>query len=139
MLLMKSQRPTKPSHKSTPHMIGRARSLRKTATYEERVLWYRLRLLRSLGFTFRRQSPFDAYVLDFVCHNNRVVVELDGSQRGLPDHQERDAERDRFLLKEGYRTIRLANWQVKDDPDWAAGYVVRRARREDKGEGESNE
>jgi very-short-patch-repair endonuclease len=113
-------------------MIARARELRTSATEEERLLWYRLRLLRRNGYHFRRQSPFGRFVLDFVCHKNRVVVEVDGWQHGLPDHQKSDAERDRFLAGRGYRMIRIPNWWVKDDPDWVGDFVCKQTRGESK-------
>ena len=109
-------------------MIARARHLRNHATEEERLLWYRLRLLRKEGFRFRRQSPFDRYVLDFVCHDKRVVVELDGSQHGLSENERRDAARDKYLLQHGYRTIRIPNWWVKDDPDWVSHFIQERMK-----------
>ena len=111
------------SHRATSHMIARARHLRNHATEEERPLWYRLRLLRKQGFRFRRQSPFDRYVLDFVCHDKKVVVELDGSQHHTPEHKEHDAIRDAHLLERGYRTIRIPNWWVKDDPEWVSDFI----------------
>jgi very-short-patch-repair endonuclease len=98
-------------------MIARARELRNNATDEERLLWYRLRLLRKQGFRFRRQAPFERYVLDFVCHTKKVVVELDGSQHDVSESKRRDAIRDAALLGRGYRTIRIPNWWVKNDPD----------------------
>jgi very-short-patch-repair endonuclease len=104
-------------------MLARARDLRNNATEEERWLWYRLRQLRKDGYHFRRQSPFERYVLDFVCHDQKIVVELDGSQHGNPENEKRDAERDRFLLGHGYRTVRIPNWWVKDDPDWVGDFI----------------
>lgn len=116
---------TKLSHHATAHMLGRARSLRSSATNEERLLWYRIRLWRDKGFNFRRQSPFRGYVLDFVCHKNRVVIELDGSQHGIPQHERRDRIRDARLLREGYVTIRIPNWWVGDDPDHVADMIFK--------------
>jgi very-short-patch-repair endonuclease len=43
-----------------------------------------LKRLRERGFHFRRQRPFRAYYLDFVCFDRRLVVEVDGGQHTLP-------------------------------------------------------
>lgn len=107
-------------------MIERARDLRRTATDDERWLWYRLRKLRGSGYHFRRQSPFGRYVLDFVCHDAKIVVELDGVQHELPENKRRDANRDKFMLERGYRTVRIPNWQAKDDSDWVTAEILKR-------------
>ncbi len=109
-------------------MIARARDLRNNATEEERWLWYRLRQLRKFGYHFRRQSPFDRYVLDFVCHDEKMVVELDGSQHALPKNECRDKDRDTILLAHGYRTIRVPNWWVREDTNWVAHQILRQLR-----------
>jgi very-short-patch-repair endonuclease len=105
-------------------MVARARELRNNATEEERWLWYRLRGLRKFGYHFRRQSPFARYVLDFVCHDAKTVVELDGSQHGTPENAGRDKRRDDYLLQQGYRTIRIPNWWVREDTEWVADKIL---------------
>jgi len=57
-----------------------ARTLRKNPTDAEAHLWNHLRARRLNGYKFRRQRPFGPYVLDFVCLDARVAIELDGSQ-----------------------------------------------------------
>jgi very-short-patch-repair endonuclease len=58
------------------------------------------------GLKFRRQHPFDPYVLDFYCHEARLAVELDGMSH---DQQgERDARRDAYLAEQGVKTYRIA-------------------------------
>ena len=61
---------------------ARARKLRQNATDAERILWSELRDFKRGGMHFRRQAPFDRYVVDFVCHSHKLIVELDGSQHG---------------------------------------------------------
>jgi very-short-patch-repair endonuclease len=65
-----------------PGTIGRARNLRTHATDAERKLWYKLRELKALGYHFRRQVPFRSYILDFVEHSAKFVIELDGGSMG---------------------------------------------------------
>ena len=62
-----------------------ARALRKHPTRAEDILWQRLRGSRFHGAKFRRQVPFDRFVVDFYCHAAKLVVEIDGVQHdGLP-------------------------------------------------------
>src|SRR5665213_690440 len=72
--------------------IARARELRRDSTEVEERLWWKLLELR--GYHFRRQAPFRSYVLDFVEHGARLVIELDGSQHGEDAHRARDEKRD---------------------------------------------
>jgi hypothetical protein len=74
-----------------PGTIGRARNLRTHTTDAERKLWYKLRELKALGYHFRRQVPFRSYILDFVEHSAKLVIELDGGQHGEDAHRSRDA------------------------------------------------
>jgi very-short-patch-repair endonuclease len=91
----------------------RARLLRKSASNAERKLWYATRLLRSAGYHFRRQAPFDKYIVDQVCHRYRLVIEVDGSQHGDNTRQvAHDALRTGFLEARGYRVLRFWNSEV---------------------------
>ena len=100
-----------------PGTIKRARSLRARATDVERKLWYRLRGLKPIGFHFRRQAPFRSYILDFVEHTARVVVEIDGGQHLEGPQKTRDEIRDQCLNAEGYLVLRVWNAAVLEDVD----------------------
>jgi very-short-patch-repair endonuclease len=95
-----------------PHIRRFAKELRGNATECERLVWSRLRQLRTEGFHFRRQAPFRSYILDFVEHRHRLVIELDGSQHGDGAQHRRDLVRDRLLEAEGYRVLRVWNGDV---------------------------
>jgi very-short-patch-repair endonuclease len=60
--------------------VDRARGLRQTMTDAERVLWRHLRNRQLSGFKFRRQHEVDRYIVDFVCTEALLIVELDGGQ-----------------------------------------------------------
>ena len=107
-----------------PGTIERARLLRSRATDVERKLWYRLRGLKAVGFHFRRQAPFRSYILDFVEHSRRVVIELDGGQHGDAAHKLRDKVRDQTLAGEGYRVLRFLNLEVLENIDGTVEYIV---------------
>ncbi len=92
--------------------VARARALRRTLTPAEASLWVRLRELKAQGWRFRRQAPFRGYILDFVCHSHRLVVEIDGGQHAEPEQVAHDALRDAVLAREGYLTLRYGNFDV---------------------------
>jgi very-short-patch-repair endonuclease len=89
---------------------ARARALRREMTDAERKVWRMLRLHQVDGQKFRRQVPIGRYIADFICHDARLIIEIDGSQHdaALPD----EAERTRFLEREGYRVLRFWNNEV---------------------------
>ena len=88
----------------------RARTLRQNMTEAERRVWQILRSHQIEGYKFRRQVPIGRYIADFVCHEARLIVEIDGGQhdRSSP----REAERSGFLQSEGYRILRFWNDEV---------------------------
>jgi very-short-patch-repair endonuclease len=84
-----------------------ARRLRKSMTPQEVKLWVHLRSWRKRGFHFRRQSPREGFIVDFVCMKHGVVIELDGGQHNYDDHAARDAIRDDRLASKGFRMLRF--------------------------------
>ena len=89
-----------------------ARKLRKQLTPQEVKLWNKLRSLKPFGYHFRRQTPIGAYIVDFACFHQRLVIEVDGGQHGLPTHIRRDAKRDAFLVEQGFRVLRFWNSEI---------------------------
>ena len=90
--------------------ICRARQLRRNLTDAERALWQVLRNRQVSGYRFRRQAPIGPYVVDFVCFEIRLVIEVDGGQ-----HIERadyDEGRTAWLEGAGFRVIRFWNNEV---------------------------
>jgi very-short-patch-repair endonuclease len=78
-------------------------------TEAEKHLWSALRAHRLAGLSFRRQAPIGSFIVDFVCHERRLVVEVDGSQHA---ESKNDIERDRWLVLKGYRVLRFWNSDV---------------------------
>jgi very-short-patch-repair endonuclease len=83
--------------------------MRRGATDAEAAMWLLLRDRRLSKVKFRRQFPFRNYILDFVCLERRLVVELDGSQHA---DSKRDERRDALLASEGFQVIRYWNNDV---------------------------
>jgi len=73
-------------------------------------LWSHLRIKQMEGNRFRRQQPIGPYVVDFVCFEKKLVVELDGGQHA--EQSAYDAERTTWLESQGFRVLRFWNHQV---------------------------
>jgi len=93
----------------------RARNLRRDMTEAEKQLWQMLRSRQTEGYRFRRQVPIGGFIADFVCHEARLIVEIDGGQHD--PSSEAEASRTRFLEAEGYRVLRFWNNEVLDNPE----------------------
>jgi very-short-patch-repair endonuclease len=83
--------------------------MRHEPTDAETTMWRLLRDRRFASFKFRRQVPFRNFILDFVCFERRLVIEIDGSQHAS---FEIDAARDTTLEAEGFRVARYWNNDV---------------------------
>jgi very-short-patch-repair endonuclease len=105
----------------------RARSLRQNMTEAERRLWQILRSHQMKGYKFRRQVPIGRYVADFVCHEARLIVEIDGGQHDRSSC--REAARTEFLQNEGYRILRFWNNDVVANLDGVHQTIAGELRR----------
>ncbi|MBP8884021.1 endonuclease domain-containing protein [Ectopseudomonas oleovorans] len=91
-------------------LLDHAKRLRHEMTDAEQRLWYYLRAHRFLGLKFKRQKPIGPYIVDFICTERWLVIELDGGQHQL--QTEYDQQRERYLETRGYRVLRFWNHQV---------------------------
>jgi very-short-patch-repair endonuclease len=108
-----------------------ARRLRREMTLPEVLLWQRLRL-KPNGFKFRRQHPARGYVLDFYCHEARLVVEVDGIAHDMGGRPESDERRNEQLERLGLRILRIPASAVLRDPDGVAAALLAQATGEDR-------
>jgi very-short-patch-repair endonuclease len=88
----------------SPH----AARLRREMTDTERIVWEHLRNRQLEGFKFRRQASIGPYVVDFLCAERSLIVEIDGGQHSV----ERDAARSEYLEAQGYCILRFWNHDV---------------------------
>jgi very-short-patch-repair endonuclease len=88
---------------------GLAGRLGRDSTQAELRLWNRLRARSLDGHKFVRQQPIGCYVVDFLCREKRLIVELDGGQHA---ENARDVQRDRWLREQNYRILRFWNNDV---------------------------
>jgi very-short-patch-repair endonuclease len=75
-------------------------------------MWYGLRAHRLAGVAFRRQSPIGPYIVDFVSHSAKLIIEIDGSQHAEEENARRDRRRQDFLVSKGFRVLRFNNYDV---------------------------
>jgi|SRR3989344_5960305 len=87
-----------------------ARKLRNNMTEAEKHIWYMLRSKNLNGLKFRRQQPIGSYIVDFICLEKKLVIEVDGGQHDA--NKQIDSIRDRWLAGEGYVVLRFWNNEV---------------------------
>ena len=98
-----------------PHaavLLRYAKEMKAYPTEAEDLLWRQLRATQ-LGVRFDRQAVIGPYIVDFVAHGLRLVVEVDGRIHDLPEHLAYDAERTSDLALVGYRVLRFRNDEVE--------------------------
>ena len=100
-----------------------ARENRRNLTDAELKLWRLLRGRRFEGWKFRRQHQLLTYVVDFVCLENRLIIELDGGQHDQPGARAKDASRTRALEQLGFRVLRFWNNEVLFEEDAMAAEI----------------
>ena len=107
----------------------RARRLRRDRTETEARLWEVLRGGRLDGWKWRRQATVGPFIVDFLCLEAAIVVELDGGIHA--DQVEYDARRDAYLTRHGLQVLRFWNAQVADDPDRVSMTILNACRESD--------
>ena len=95
-----------------------ARELRKNLTDAEQRLWQKLKRRQIATVKFRRQQPIGPFIVDFVCFQRRLIIEVDGGQHAA--QADYDEERTRWLKVQGYRVLRFWNNEVLADTEAVA-------------------
>jgi very-short-patch-repair endonuclease len=91
---------------------SRVQELRKNPTEAERKLWQHLRLRQIGGCKFRRQQPLGSYIVDFVCLEKRIVIEVDGGQHQAQTQILYDEKRTEWIEQQGFRVLRFWDNEV---------------------------
>jgi very-short-patch-repair endonuclease len=95
-------------------------------TEGERRLWSELRQFRRLyGIHVRRQAPVGPFIVDFVVHEHRLVVEIDGEHHFTPEGIDRDRKRDAWLASQGYRVVHLNTGELLSQFDGCLEEILR--------------
>lgn len=85
------------------------------------MLWHQLRARQLAGAKFRRQVPLKGYILDFVCFEEMIIIEVDGSQHA---ENRRDEVRDAVFREDGFRVVRFWNEDVEPGLDFVCKSIV---------------
>jgi very-short-patch-repair endonuclease len=107
-----------------------ARQMRAEPTKAENILWHAVRNHRLEGLKFKRQQPVDGVIVDFICFEARLIVEVDGGQHS---GSASDVVRDDRFASAGYLTLRFWNDDVERNIDGVCKTIIiealpRRAR-----------
>lgn len=100
-----------------------ARKNRNNMTLAEKVLWNELKGNR-LGRRFYRQHIIADYIVDFMCHDDGLIIEIDGGYHFVPRQQESDQARTERLEALGYRVIRFTNEEVLYNLDEVLAEII---------------
>ena len=108
--------------------VVRARELRRSMTLPEGLLWQALRK-RPEGLKFRRQDPLAPYIADFYCPTAKLVIEVDGESHGVDLRPQHDGRRDRWLMDQGFRVLRVSVGDVMHNLDSVVTAIILACRR----------
>jgi Uncharacterized protein conserved in bacteria len=106
---------TKNRRAAGQRLISNARRMRHEPTDAERKFWFAVRGRKFDGYKFKRQYPVGPYIADFVCLDQRLIVELDGGQHA--QQVEYDITRTDYLRTRGFRVLRIWNDDFLRTPD----------------------
>ena len=104
-----------------------ARQLRNNPTDAERRLWQKLQRRQIATAKFRRQQPIGPFIVDFVCFEHRLIVEVDGGQHA--EHVPYDEKRCRWLETQGYCVLRFWNNDVLANTKALAQVILEAVKR----------
>jgi very-short-patch-repair endonuclease len=113
---------------SSPEQWGnlklRAQELRHQPTPAENARWRRIRNRQVGGAKFRRQHTVEGFVVDFVCIEQRLILEVDGEIHNTIDQQAYDREREAILEGHGFSIIRFTNDEVLHSTDSVVARII---------------
>ncbi len=95
-----------------PSTRPKRKNLRNSQTEAETVLWERLRDRRFMEYKFYRQYGIGEYIADFYCPQQRLVIEIDGSQHYTEDGRKYDESREKYMSSLSIKTVRFSNSDV---------------------------
>ena len=107
--------------KHNAYLTANAKALRKNMTKEERHIWYDF--LRNYPIRFLRQKVIDRYIVDFYCHDAKLIIELDGSQHYEGQNKEKDQNRTAELQSRGLEVIRIPNNEINQNFRGVCDYI----------------
>jgi very-short-patch-repair endonuclease len=92
-----------------------ARNLRKNMTTQERKLWNIIKNKQFYNYKFLRQYVIGGYIVDFICREEKIIVEIDGGQHNQNENIKYDKNRNKYLENLGYKVVRFWNNEIDDN------------------------
>jgi very-short-patch-repair endonuclease len=93
----------------------KARDLRNNMTEQERKMWSVIKNRQFFGYRFLRQYCIGNFIVDFICREKKIIIEIDGGQHNNPNDIEYDIKRTNYLNTLGYTIIRFWNNEINDN------------------------
>ena len=100
-----------------------SRKLRRNSTEAEKFIWKHLKAKQLDGLKFKRQTPIGKYVVDFVCFEKNLIIELDGGQHA--EQHEEDIDRNYWLHSQGFKVLRFWNNEVFENIEGVLETIMR--------------
>jgi very-short-patch-repair endonuclease len=100
-----------------------ARKQRANNVHSEAIIWRALRDRRCEGAKFRRQAPIGNFIVDFLCLDPRLIVEIDGPSHEATERQAADRAREDWLKAQGFEILRLPNELVIGSAELAVARI----------------
>jgi len=105
-----------------------SRAMRKEPTTAEELLWQRVRGNGIAGFKFRRQQVIEGFIVDFFCHQAKLVVELDGDVHDTKEQKLKDAQRRVVFEARGLAELRFRNKEIFENTDGVIAAITATVR-----------
>ncbi|MFH1348383.1 MAG: endonuclease domain-containing protein [Patescibacteria group bacterium] len=86
-------------------------------------MWKKLRARRFHGLKFRRQVPIGQYIVDFLCVEKNLIIEIDGSSHCYATTKKHDRNREEFLKSKGFEIIRFSNSQSVESTEYVLSCI----------------
>ena len=100
---------------ASPETQEKAKILRKNETKAEKLLWNKLKEKQFHGYKFRRQHPISQFIVDFYCHELKLIIEVDGKIHNKSENKEYDESRTAELEKYELKILRFTNDEIEND------------------------
>jgi very-short-patch-repair endonuclease len=108
-----------------PDIFKKASVLKHEMTSAEKMLWKYLRNRKLNRLKFRRQHPLDIFIVDFYCHEKKLIIEVDGGIHDDEDQKEYDEGRSFELKEKGYKILRFTNKEVLNNINNVADRIIK--------------
>jgi very-short-patch-repair endonuclease len=100
-----------------PTNFEMSRQLRERMTTAEILMWNKLKNNQFSGYKFRRQHPIHKFIVDFYCHELKLILEIDGKYHDSEEQKSEDFKRSELLQFQGLKEIRFTNEEIINDID----------------------